>query len=126
MNDGKARIFILEDEALIAFEMTEILEDLGFEVVGPSVHLEDGKEIARCEEFDVAFLDVNLGEGKTSRPIADILRERKIPFVFITAYSPEQITFRTSEDRIMSKPITGDSLLETLRDILPDLEDRSR
>lgn len=122
MTEDKPRIFIVEDEALIAFEMTDILEDLGFEVVGPSVHLEDGKDVARSEDFDAAFLDVNLGEGKTSRPIADILRERKIPFVFISAYDPEQITFRTSDDRVISKPITGDSLLQTLRTVLPDLE----
>ncbi len=122
MTDDKPRILILEDEALIAFEMTDILEDLGFEVVGPSVHLEEGEEIARREEFDAAFLDVNLGEGKTSRPIAEILRERKIPFVFITAYDPEQITFQTSVDRIVSKPITGDVLLQSLRMVLPDLE----
>ena len=41
------KIFIVEDEVLVAFEMTDTLEDMGFEVVGPSVHLEDAKERAR-------------------------------------------------------------------------------
>ena len=36
----------VEDEVVVAFEMTDMLEDLGFEVVGPSVHVDDAKRLA--------------------------------------------------------------------------------
>ena len=122
MTDAPQRIFIVEDEVMVAFEMTDTLEDLGFEVVGPSVHLDDAKEKAREGEFDVAFLDVNLGAGKTSRPVADILREREIPFVFITAYNPDQITFLDDKDEVVRKPVSSDKLLTALRPVWPGLE----
>ncbi|WP_295317660.1 response regulator [Roseobacter sp.] len=122
MTDAPQRIFIVEDEVMVAFEMTDTLEDLGFEVVGPSVHLDDAKEKAREGEFDVAFLDVNLGAGKTSRPVADILREREIPFVFITAYNPDQITFLDEKDEVVRKPVSSDKLLNALRSVWPGLE----
>ena len=112
------RIFIVEDEILIAFEMTDILEDLGFEVVGPSVHVEEAEELARQEEIDGAFLDVNLGNGKDSEPVAEVLRERGVPFVFVTAYDDEQITFRTSDDRVLRKPVTGKQMLQTLDEVI--------
>lgn len=112
------RIFIVEDEILIAFEMTDILEDLGFEVVGPSVHVEEAEELARQEEIDGAFLDVNLGSGKDSEPVAEVLRERGVPFVFVTAYDDEQITFRTSDDRVLRKPVTGKLMLQTLNEVI--------
>ena len=116
------RIFIVEDEVVVAFEMTDTLEDLGFEVVGPSVHLEDAKEKAREGEIDVAFLDVNLGRGQTSKPVANILRERGIPFVYITAYDRDQVTFVTEEDVVVKKPISGGKLLSALRLMWQDVK----
>ena len=122
MTEQQTRIFIVEDEVMIAFEMSDTLEDLGFTVVGPSVHLEDAKIKAREDEIDIAFLDVNLGEGKTSRPVAEILRERGIPFVYITAYDRDQISFVTDNDRVVKKPISSSKLVSTLRMVWPHLE----
>ncbi|RDC60471.1 hypothetical protein HME9302_01678 [Alteripontixanthobacter maritimus] len=119
---GPQCIFIVEDEFLVAFEMADLLEDLGFNVVGPSVHLADAMEKARTAKIDAAFLDVNLGEDKTSKPVADILRERKIPFVFVTAYDRNEISFLMSDDQVLKKPITSERLLSTLRKAFPDLE----
>ncbi len=122
MRKTPQNIFIVEDEVIVAFEMTDILEDIGFNVVGPSVHLEEAKIKAREGDIDIAFLDVNLGHNKTSKPVADILRERGIPFVFITAYDRDQISFLTPEDRVVKKPVSSQKLIETLRHIYPDLK----
>lgn len=122
MTKGPQRIFIVEDETIIAFEMTSILEDLGFEVVGPSTHLEEAKQQASEQDIDIAFLDVNLGKQKTSRPVAEILRERQIPFVFITAYDRDQISFLGEGDLVIEKPVSSDKLLSTLRTVWPQLE----
>ena len=119
------RIFIVEDEVLIAFEMSDILEDLGFEVVGPSVHVEDAVETAKEAKIDAAFLDVNLGGGMTSEEVARVLRERGIPFMFVTAYDAHQIEFRTSDDRVMRKPVTSAEVLNALRDFMPDTENEA-
>ncbi|WP_299417731.1 response regulator [uncultured Sulfitobacter sp.] len=114
MSPEPKRIFIVDDEALIAFEMADTLEDLGFEVVGPSMHLDDALDLAQEEEFDVACLDVNLGKGKTSEPIARILRERGIPYVYITAYEPSQIKFLQNEDTVVRKPVSMKELKDAL------------
>ncbi|WP_338503574.1 response regulator [Sphingomonas kaistensis] len=60
MSDIK-EIFIVEDDTIVALDMADLLERLGFEVVGPAVHQEQAIEIARTDKFDAAFLDVNLG-----------------------------------------------------------------
>lgn len=116
MTTDAKRIFIVDDEALIAFEMADALEDLGFEVVGPSTHLKDALDLAHAEDFDVACLDVNLGKGKTSEPIARILNERGIPYVYITAYDANQIDFLKSEDRVVRKPVSIADLKQALID----------
>lgn len=117
MTNLPQRVFIVEDEVVVAFEMTDTLEDLGFDVVGPSVHLADAEKRAETADIDVAFLDVNLGRGKTSAPVAKILRERGIPFAFITAYDAEQISFVESTDRVVKKPVSAPELLTVLRKV---------
>ncbi|MEO1169204.1 MAG: response regulator [Pseudomonadota bacterium] len=116
MTDQLRRVFIVEDEIMVAFEMVDLLEDLGFEVVGPSIHLSEATDIAETKEFDIAFLDVNLGSGKTSQPVARMLKERGIPFVYITAYDRDQVDFVEPDDIVLKKPISGDMLAETLAD----------
>ena len=115
MSDSNHKIFIVEDEVVVAFEMSDMLEDLGFEVVGPSVHLEDAKKKAEDKEIDVAVLDVNLGRGKTSEPVARILRERDIPFVFLSAYGRQDIGFAQDHEPVLKKPISGRMLVEALK-----------
>jgi len=116
MSSEPKRIFIVDDEALIAFEMADALEDLGFEVVGPSMHLGNALDLAKDEDFDVACLDVNLGKGKTSEPIARILGERGIPYVYITAYDADQITFLQETDKVVRKPVSIGDLKQALID----------
>lgn len=120
MTDLPKRIFIVEDEVVVAFEMTDTLEDLGFDVIGPSVHLSDAEKKAETADIDVAFLDVNLGRGKTSAPVAKILRERGIPFAFITAYDADQISFVEPDDKVVKKPVSATELLSVLRTVWAD------
>ncbi len=115
MSQTPQRVFIVEDEMIVAFEMSDLLEDMGFEVVGPSIHLEDAKERAREDDFDVAFLDVNLGRDKTSKQVRDILEARGIPYVFITAYDAGDVEFIDEQDRVLKKPINGPALVGALR-----------
>ena len=122
MSHDIQRVFIVEDEVIIAFDMADMLENLGFEIVGPAVNLEKAKVMAAEEEIDAAFLDVNLGPDKTSQPVASILRDRGIPFIFVTAYDATQIEFRTSDDRVLRKPVTGKEMHNTLRQVLPQHE----
>ena len=120
MADNPHYVFVVEDEVLVAFDMSDMLEDIGFNVVGPSVHLEDAKKRAENDDIDIAFLDVNLGPNKTSKPVADILRERGIPFVFVTAYDRDQIGFLQEGDRVVRKPVSSQKLLTELRRHYPD------
>lgn len=125
MTDRIHKIFIVDDEVLVAMDMSDLLERMGFEVVGPAVHQEQAVAIARTEAIDAAFLDVNLGENKTSQPIAEILRDRDIPFIFVTAYTADEVTFRLSDERVLKKPVTSAEMLASLRAVLPEREARS-
>ncbi|WP_338503576.1 hypothetical protein V6R86_08145 [Sphingomonas kaistensis] len=57
--------------------------------------------------------------------MAEILRQRGIPFIFVTAYDASEISFRVSDERVLKKPVTGDEMLGALRTVLPHHELKS-
>ena len=70
-------ILLVEDEALIAFAVEDILTDLGCEVVGPAFRLDDAVGLASAAPIDAAILDVNLNDQR-SYAVADELKRRGI------------------------------------------------
>jgi CheY-like chemotaxis protein len=88
--DHAFKVLVVEDESLIAMELCMVLEERGYEVVGPAATVADGLAIVRQGVADACVLDLNL-RGESSYPIAEALREHGVPFVLSTAY--QQGTF---------------------------------
>src|SRR5262249_58334472 len=86
----RRRILVVEDDFLVATLLAEILESVGWQVVGPVAHLATALNAAASEGFDAAVLDVNLG-GQTVYPVAEVLDARRVPFVFVTACGREAL-----------------------------------
>jgi light-regulated signal transduction histidine kinase (bacteriophytochrome) len=80
------RILVAEDAFLLVTLLQDMFDALGWEMVGPATRLADALQLARHEIFDAALLDINL-DGTMSWEVADVLKERGIPFVFGTGYS---------------------------------------
>lgn len=83
--DRPRRALVVEDEILVAMYVEDLLIDLGFEVVAVATELEQALPLARDTAFDLAVLDINLN-GKLSFPVAEVLRQRRIPFLFASGY----------------------------------------
>jgi CheY-like chemotaxis protein len=103
------RILVVEDEMTIAFMLEDMIEELGHEVAAVMMRLEPAREAARSLDIDMALLDVNL-DGLRSFPVADILRERSIPFVFLTGYGPGAIPEDYASERLVTKPVSREAL----------------
>lgn len=107
------RVFVVEDEVLVLMMLTDILEELGMEVVATASNLEQAVGLARKTEFDFALLDVNL-LGKLSYPVADILMQRNIPFAFATGYGEAMTDQKSRTVPVLVKPYDADGLKQTL------------
>ena len=79
-----ARILIVEDEMLVAFELESILEDLGHEAAGIVPDLDAARAYFE-EQLDVALVDLNLRDGLTGPQIGAQLGAKGVTVVFITA-----------------------------------------
>jgi PAS domain S-box-containing protein len=98
------RIMIVDDEALAAMIVGDILGELGFETVGPFSRLAEAVAAVGDAEIDGAILDINLG-GELVYPLADLLTARGTPFVFVTGYGAESVEPRFENVPILQKPI---------------------
>jgi CheY-like chemotaxis protein len=103
------RILAVEDEALVAAMLRDVLTDLGFVVIGPIATIAEALDVARGEVIDGAILDVNVG-GEAIYPVADALRARDIPFVFLTGYRSDGIDRRYAQVPALEKPIDPQAL----------------
>jgi PAS domain S-box-containing protein len=107
------RIMIVEDEALVAMALGELLGEMGFAVIGPFSRIAEATIALRNSPIDAAVLDVNLG-GELVYPLADILRADRVPFIFVTGYSGEEIERRYSNVPVLQKPIEREALMSIL------------
>lgn len=114
---ARPRVLVVEDEYLVAMLVEEMLEGLGYEVAQVAATLDSAMTAATHASFDVAILDINLN-GNASAPIAEILRERQIPFIFATGYGPASIDDRFAGTPTLQKPFYEDDLRKTLAAIV--------
>jgi len=113
------RILVVEDEALVAAMLLDILADLGAVVVGPAATVEQALLIAESEEIDAAILDVNLRNVRVD-PLADMLRAREVPVVFTTGYG-QSVTATTKGAPVLDKPYSSERVASALRLCLSSL-----
>lgn len=98
------QVLLVEDEALIGMMMVDILSELGFSVIGPITNVPEATAAAKDGDFEYAVLDINL-KGELVYPVADLLIEVGVPFVFVTGYSAERIDKRYSAVPTLQKPL---------------------
>jgi len=98
------RVLLVEDEALVAMVMRDMLTEFGLTVVGPFSRMSEAIAAATREDVDAAVLDINL-DGEMVYSLADLLSARGIPFVFVTGYGSESIDGRFAHVPVLQKPI---------------------
>src|SRR4051812_35823077 len=113
MNGHPCRVLVVEDEALIAMLVEDMIHDSGGEMVGSAGKLTDAVDLARKAQADVALLDLNLG-GALTYPVADVLRQRGVPIVFTSGYGSHGVIERFRDCPILDKPFDQHSLEQAI------------
>ncbi|XXD67906.1 response regulator [Pseudomonas sp. D2-30] len=103
------KVLLVEDEGTVAMLIEEMLEEQGCEVVASIPRLAMAREAAGTVEVDLAILDVNLA-GERVFPVAEILRDRKIPFLFSTGYGASGLPAEFAQCPVLHKPFSENEL----------------
>ena len=121
MTDNKLppglRVLIVEDEMIVAWALTGMLTRIGCVVVGRAARVNRALAMIAAEAFDVALLDINLN-GEKCFPVADVLAERGVPFVFSTGYHNENLPDPYQCVPMLQKPFDDSTLANMLAKLL--------
>jgi len=118
MNDfgvSKKRILVVEDEYMLAMEMSSELSDAGAVVIGPTSTIEQAIALIQSDSaIDGAILDVNLG-GELVYPVARLLAQRGTPFVFVTGYETSALPQQFAAAPCVMKPVNIEEAIRAIK-----------
>jgi DNA-binding response OmpR family regulator len=110
------RILVVEDDPIIALDLQSILEAAGATVVGPAHKVSEAISLIEGSKVSAVVLDYRLQVGDTL-PLARVLQERRIPFLFATS-DPEGVAGKYPGAIIVAKPFRPDQLTSAVGALL--------
>jgi two-component sensor histidine kinase/CheY-like chemotaxis protein len=115
---AERRILVVEDEVLLTLLVESILTQAGAQPVGPASTVAEALPLARGEPLDAAVLDVNVADEAVF-PVADVLQDRGVPFVFVTGYGAQTtIPARHRDAPRLPKPYHRERLRQALAQVI--------
>ncbi|MES2493134.1 MAG: response regulator [Pseudomonadota bacterium] len=104
----------MEDEFIVALDLSDTTHELGFEVEGPYATLSEGKRAVCKNRPDAAILDVQLADGEVY-PLADMLMQLGVPIIFHSGHAdPSSLLRRYPTSRNASKPCSSELIAHFL------------
>ena len=114
------RVLVVEDEALVALQLEDMLSELGCRVVGPASRVGQGLDLLSTETVDAAVLDLNVA-GELVYPVAKSLADQGHPFIFVTGYGASGVAADYRDRQILQKPILLGQLRKAMLAAIPAL-----
>lgn len=115
---NRVKIAVVEDEIIIADNICESLESLGYNVLEPAITYTEGKELIDNERPDIAILDIHLSGKKDGVDLALYIKETyDIPFIFLTAHADKVTIDRAkivNPPAYLVKPFTKEELYSSI------------
>jgi len=114
--DLSSRVLIIEDEAIIALDLENLVTELGHTVVGVADTRSDAVIMASEHKPDLILADIQLADGSSGIDAAtEILGGQNIPVIFITAFPECLLTGERPEPTyLIQKPFSRDTVRATI------------
>lgn len=107
------KVLVIEDEAIIAMDISSIIEEMGHTVTGNARTRAEAVRLARAERPDLILADIQLADNSSGiDAVKDILAEvADVPVVFVTAFPERLLTGERPEPAfLISKPYSEDQI----------------
>ncbi|WP_394728578.1 response regulator [Altererythrobacter sp. GH1-8] len=112
------RILVAEDEAIVAFDLIETVEEAGFIVEGPHRDISSAMLAFQKQKPDLAILDIRLGDGVVY-PLAQRMADEDVPIIFHSGnHSHEEIASRFPHALALAKPCPPAEVLGAVNEAL--------
>ncbi|WP_246204965.1 response regulator [Altericroceibacterium indicum] len=117
-NLSRPTVLVVEDEFIIALDLSETVRDLGYTLEGPYADTENAFVAIDRVMPDCAILDIRTADGEVY-PLADTLTEAGVPIIFHSGHvQPEHIATRYPHAVACTKPCPPDRLVKVLEEAM--------
>src|SRR3954467_2667324 len=108
------RVLLIEDEAMIAMLLTEVIDQMGHVVCAVAATEDDAiSATARCQP-DLMIVDEILRKGSGVSAVREILRLGPVPHIFVSGESLEDQTLSPNAG-VISKPFSISELVRAIQ-----------
>lgn len=116
--DHHPTVLLVEDQFIIALDLAETVQDLGYSLDGPYADKAGAFDAISRRLPDAAILDVHIADGEVF-PLADALARAGVPIIFHSGhYQTEAMQQRYPGSIACSKPCTPAELLSVLKRVV--------
>lgn len=124
----RARVMIIEDESIIAWHLTEIVTELGCTVIGVVRTRQEAVAMAAEALPELILADISLADRSSGLDaIRDILADRAVPAIFVTAFPERLLTGERPEPTyLITKPFEPATVSATIWQALLVHRERER
>ena len=120
------RVQIVEDEQIVAHDLRQNLESMGYAVTGIASSEQQAVDLAERERPDLVLMDINLGRGGDGTRAAGLITQRfQLPVIYLTAYAGDDIlkkAIQAAPYGYVLKPFEPRELNATIRAALSRVE----
>lgn len=110
-------VLIVEDDALIALDLADIVRLSGFAVLGPFARADRAMRALETALPDAALIDFDLG-SHTSAPVAERLAALDVPGVVLSGHPPSALPEAFAAFAYLSKPVLQSQVEALLEDFI--------
>jgi len=111
------RVLIAEDEALIRLDLSEMLREEGYDVVGEAGDGQEAVELAEALRPDLVIMDVKMPRRDGIDAASEIAAKRIAPIVILTAFSQRELVEKARDAGAMAylvKPFSASDLIPAI------------
>jgi CheY-like chemotaxis protein len=109
------KVLVVEDEALVAFNLEDLLGGLGYTVIGPAASAHQAYQLISTNPPQLAVVDLNLADGKTGLELAHHLASVCGVVVTVATANPEDAQAGELLFAVLRKPYTDQAVKDTMR-----------
>ena len=107
------RVLVIEDDAVVAMSLAELLAGMGHEVCGTAATQADAVSAATRYDPDLMIVDAGLGRGSGVSAVEEILRAGPLAHVFISG-DAGRVRVRKPDAVVVRKPFRAAELARAM------------
>ncbi len=113
------KILIVEDESIVAMDLSMRLQHEGYEIIGVADNSDEAVELFKADTPDLVLMDINIKGSKDGIETAILLKKIiEVPLIFLTAFSQNEYIDRAKEVNpaaYLIKPFNAEGLMAAIQ-----------